>query len=287
MKLFGGRSFRVGLVIPLAIFYVVFFLLPQLNFARLSLYEPGLYGDTQGSPTLNTLSSLLARDFFQHAVIQTVQLCMISSIVTLLLAYPLAYVIVRHRRIGSILFVTVAATMFSSAVARVLGWQVLLASNGPINDGLKWLGIISESLQLSANFAAVVIGTVHAIVPIAVIALMPTCQGVPLAQMQAARGMGASEWTVFHRIFFPQTLPGVISVGLLVFAITAGAFTTPVLLGGGRVGVLSILIYENATFQLNFPVAAGMSIVLLALVAVPVVLALALSRRSTHKTGVL
>src|SRR5665647_506616 len=107
------------------------------------------------------------------------------------------------------------------------------------------LHVVSEPLSISNNFTAVVIGTVHAILPIAVIGLMPVCQQVPESQILAARSLGASDFLIFARVYLPQTVNGCVAVGLLAFAITAGAFTTPVLLGGGKVGVLSILMYQD------------------------------------------
>ncbi|WP_324274908.1 ABC transporter permease [Blastococcus brunescens] len=131
---------------------------------------------------------------------------------------------------------------------------------------------------MSNNFTAVVIGTVHAVLPIAVIGLMPVMQRVPASHVMAARSLGASEWTTFFRIFLPQTVNGCVAVGMLAFATTAGAFTTPVLLGGGRVGVLSILMYSDATTALNYPRAAVLAVILFVIVLLTVAVSLGYAR---------
>ena len=256
--------------IPLLILYVVFFVVPQVYFLRLAFYRPGVYGEVEGPIGVDTFVDVLTSRFYLEAIWKTIELCGLCGIFAVLLAYPVAYLIVRYQRLGGALFIPVAATMFSSAVARVLGWRVLLANGGPINDLL---------LQLC------VIGTVHAILPVAVIGLMPVCQAVPQDQVLAARSLGASEFTTFFRVYLPQTVLGCVAIGLLSFATTAGAFTTPVLLGGGRVGVLSILMYSDATSALNYPRAAVLAVIMFVMVLLAVGVALAYTRRSLRRRG--
>jgi ABC-type spermidine/putrescine transport system permease subunit I len=271
--------------LPLLVLYVVFFVVPQAYFLRMAFYRPGTYGDVTGPIGLGTFGDVLTSRFYLEAIWKTVELCGVCGILAVVLAYPVAYLIVRYERIGGALFILVAATMFSSAVARVLGWRVLLADGGPINEALLSIGVIGEPLSISNNFTAVVIGTVHAILPVAVIGLMPVCQAVPQDQVLAARSLGASELTTFVRVYFPQTFLGCVAIGLLSFATTAGAFTTPVLLGGGRVGVLSILMYSDATSALNYPRAAVLAVVMFVMVLVAVGISLGYTSRSLRRRG--
>jgi putative spermidine/putrescine transport system permease protein len=271
--------------LPVFLLYVVFFVVPQAYFLRLGFYHTAPFGEVKRPLGFSTFQEVLSSPFYLKAIWRTVELCGLCGIFSVLLAYPVAYMIVRYRRWGGVLFVLVAASMFSSAVARVLGWKVLLANGGPINDSLRALGLIHGSLPISNNFTAVVIGTVHAILPVAIIGLMPVCQAVPQDQLLAARSLGASEFTTFRRVFLPQTVNGCVAIALLSFATTAGAFTTPVLLGGGRVGVLSILMYTDATRALNYPRAAVLALVMFVLVLVTVGLSLAYTKRNIRRTG--
>ena len=278
-----GVRFGNAKILPLLALYIAFFLIPQVYFLRMAFYQPGLYGQVNGPIGLTTITDVLTSNFYLGAIWRTVQLCGLSAGISLLLAYPVAYLVVRFRRLGGILFILVAATMFSSAVARVLGWRVLLADNGPVKDFLSVLGVADSAFDLSNNFTAVVIGTVHAILPIVIIGLMPVCQQVPQDHVLAARSLGGSEWTTFFRIYFPQTINGCVAVGLLAFATTAGACTTPVLLGGGRVGVLSILMYSDATSALNYPRAAVLAGILFVLVLLTVAISLGYTRLSLRR----
>jgi ABC-type spermidine/putrescine transport system permease subunit I len=264
-------------VLPLGVVFAVFFLVPQISFLRSALYKTDTFGQLSPHMTTETLTGSF-NGFYLGALWRTVELCLITSFLTLVLAYPMAYTIVRSRRWGGVVFVAVVAAMFSSAVARVLGWQVLLAVNGPVNDLLQALGR-DHPLQLSNNFTGVVIGSVHAVLPVAVLGLMPVCEMVRREQSEAATSLGASEWRSFSRVFLPQTWPGVVSVGLLLFAVTAGAFTTPAMLGGGRVAVLSVLIYTLASQSLDYSTAAVLALLLLVIVALAVVAGLAVGRR--------
>ena len=272
--------------LPLLLFYGAFFLAPQLYFLRLSLYATDNVGQQVGQPGLDTIGKVLSSDFYRGAIVQTIQLCVLTMVFTLLLSYPIAYACVRSRTWGRFIFICVVAAMFSSAVARVLGWRVLLSIGGPVNEALQFLGLIDQPVQLSGNFLGVVIGTVHALLPLAAIGLMPVCEAVPREHLEAATGLGASSWRTFRRVFLPQTWTGLVSIGLLVFAVTAGAFTTPALLGGGRVAILSILIYTAASQSLDYSTAAVLSLVLFVLVGAAVLLGLLLGRsRSGPKVG--
>ncbi len=280
-------SWRIGgvKVAPLVLLYVAFFVIPQIYFFRLAFFRPALYGEVTGPVGLGTFADVLGSEFYLSAIWQTILLCSLVTIFVLPLAYPIAYLIVRFRRLGGFLFMATAATMFSSTVAMILGWRVLLARNGPINDVLIGSGLIDEPLGINNNFTAVVIGTVHAVLPIVIIGLMPVIQQVPPTHVMAARSLGASEWTIFSRIFLPQTINGCVAVGMLAFATTAGAFTTPVLLGGGRVGVLSILMYSDATTALNYPRAAVLAIILFLIVLLTVAISLSYSRLRIGRRG--
>jgi ABC-type spermidine/putrescine transport system permease subunit I len=271
--------------VPLGLFYLVFFLIPEIYFLRLAFYRSDDLGQLRGGITMGTVTGVLTSSYYLGAIWRTVELCLLTTAFTLLFAYPIAYVIVGSRRRGRVLFIFVVAAMYSNAVARVLGWKVLLAATGPVNRLLVDTGLADQPVQLTNNFVGVTIGTVHAMLPIAVIGLMPVCEMVPAAHLEASVGLGASRWRSFWSVFFPQTRTGVVSVGLLVFAVTAGTFTTPALLGGGRVGVLGVLIYTTARQTLDYATAAVLSLVLFVLVFVTVLLGLALNRRTRRHTA--
>jgi ABC-type spermidine/putrescine transport system permease subunit I len=124
------------------------------------------------------------------------------------------------------------------------------------------LNIISEPLPLLDNYTGVGIGVVHALLPIYVISLVPICQAVNRNLLDASAGLGATRWQTFWHVIFPLTWTGVLASMLLMFANAIGAFTTPALLGGGRVLLLPILIRERVLLVLNWPVGATLAALL-------------------------
>ncbi|WP_324274909.1 hypothetical protein [Blastococcus brunescens] len=124
--------------------YLVFFVIPQIYFFRLAFYRPGLYGEVTGPVGFDTFAGVLGSEFYRSAIGQTILLCSLVTVFALLLAYPVAYLIVRFKRLGGFLFTVTAATMFSSTVAMILGWRVLLSRDGPVNTLLVGSGLIDS-----------------------------------------------------------------------------------------------------------------------------------------------
>lgn len=264
---------------PLGLYFILLFMVPLIYFIHDAFYVTSTTGQIQGSFSMHTFSAV-THGYYLSTMFRTLELCVLVSVISLIVATPMAFGIVHAKRWGRVVFVVIVAAMFSSAIARVLGWEVLLAPHGLINRVLLDLRLISSPLALTNNFLGVTIGSVHAIVPLAVIALMPACQQVTPQQMEAGTSLGASPWRVFGRVALPQLGFGIASVGLLALAITAGTFTTPALLGGGRVGVVSVLIYTIATQSFDYSTASALALELMVVVAVIVFLGLFLARRA-------
>ncbi len=258
------RAWRFGIV-PLAIFYVVFFVIPQLSFLAVSAFASAGPGQIGTNVTTANYTSILHDRFFLRATVNTLELGAETAIAALIVACPIAYAIAHAPRIGKVLFILIIATMFSNAVAMAIGWQTLLAPNGGLNGLLLGLHVIPAPLQLSANFASVLIGTIHSTIPIAVLGLLPVFDALPRRQLEVSVGLGASTWMTFCDIIVPQTYRGVLSMGLLVFAVTTSAFTTPALLGGGQVALLPLAIREQLLTTLDYPKAAALAAVLIAI----------------------
>lgn len=231
----------------------MFFVLPMAGFLRASLY-PSIGPAQQGTTiTAENYAAALSDEFLRTALLNTLKLSLIIAVLGTALAYPIAYTAARARLWGRLLFVIVVTVMFTSAVPRAMGWAALLSSGAvfEVNDG----------------FTAVVIGTLHAVLPLAVIGLLPVCESVPRSLLEAARGLGASNWSIFWKIIVPHTEGGLVAVALLLFAVTAGAFTTPALLGRGGVALLSVLIRQEVLQILDWGRGTTYAVILLAMVA--------------------
>jgi len=186
------------------------------------------------------------------------------AVLTVLVAYPLALFLARTTsKYRGLITMFAIAPMLVSSVARTYGWMVVLGNQGLINTVLSGLGLTDRPVQLANNFTGVVIALVQIFLPYAVLAMSSGFGRLDADLEQAAASLGANRFTRFRRITLPLTLPGVLTAGLLVFVLAISAYVTPRLIGGGRVFVLAAEIYDQATNQLNWPLGAALSVMLI------------------------
>jgi len=251
------RLVRLG-ILPLALFFMLFFVSPVLHFLWASIVA-GADGGT--GFTFQHYSDALTSESVRSSLKTTLALSLVTGGGSLGLGYLLAYQVVRRGRLVSrLIFMAAIGSLFTSTIARALGWRVILAYEGPINKTLIGLGILSEPVQLINNFAAVAIGMIHIQVPVVMLGLVPVIEAVSQDIERAAIGLGAPRWKTFIRVHLPLTWMNAVPVGLIAVMATASYFTTPVLLGGGRVEVIAIQIQQAAQILFDFGLAAALSV---------------------------
>jgi putative spermidine/putrescine transport system permease protein len=206
---------------------------------------------------LNTWSSALGDSYLWSTIRTTLRLGLIVSLLTVLIAYPLAWCIATMRRgwaTAAMLFV-VFSPILVSVVVRSYGWQLLLRTGGPFGNTFdSWL----------YHEPGVILALVHVELPFAVFPILSSIRTIPPEYTEAAADLGASAAHRFRRVLLPLTAPGLLSAMQLVFTLTISAFATPALLGGGRVTVLAQTIYQNIQL-LAWPLAAVQAVILLVL----------------------
>jgi len=276
------NPFRVYLV-PLFILQFATFLVPLVLFFRTAFFKnegPGLVD--YGHATLEYLGLIFVDPYFQQVVLDTIIFGLLVTVFTLLLGFPIAYCIARAGRFKESLLVIVIVTSFTSVIIKVLGWKILLGASGPINSILQVLGLVDEPLRLVNNLFGAVVGTVHAVLPLIVLLLVPVVERVPVQLEEAAAGLGARRLTTYWRVVLPASRIGLVSGGLVAFAYAMGSFTTPALLGGKTTLILPILIRQEAMTTVNYPMSAALSITLVVIVAIVTVIGLSVgnSRRA-------
>jgi ABC-type spermidine/putrescine transport system permease subunit I len=264
----GEDRTRYGwLAFPLLVFYAIFFLGSQGVFLRQAFYKSAGWARVDyGQPTMSNIVTVFTDDFYRAVVLDTLLFAALVVAVCLLLGYPLSYAIARSGRIGAVLLVIVVASSFSGTVTRILGWQVILGDTGPVNWLLVATRFASGPIRLVNNMTGALIGTAQVMLPFMVLTLVPVIERIHPNIEEAASGLGASWWRTWWTVTLPLSLGGVVGGSLLVFAVTAGSFTTPALLGGGKTHVLPIVINDQMRVALNYPRAAAMSLVLLFIV---------------------
>ncbi len=256
-----------ALLLPVLLVNVGTFLYPVLSLASLS-FRPALPGGGIGPGfTWGTWAGVLADGFYAELVWHSVLVSLGITVLTLLASYPVALFVHRaDARWRNLLVVVCIAPLLISAVVRTYGWLVILGDRGFLPSVLRSVGISPGRLVF--NETGVVIGLTEILMPYMILALLAGFGRLDPTLEDAAASLGAPPWTRFRRVVLPLTLPGILLGCLLAFVLAVSSFITPKLLGGGRVNLLATEIYDQAIVTLNWPVAAALSVVVLAVFGV-------------------
>jgi len=267
-RLVGQRNLYWLLILPALFMMVVFFVYPLARVLWVSVTEP--------APGLANYGLLFTSPAVQRIIVTTIRICTITSVLTLVLGYVVAYAMVHvteaHRQ--WMLF-CVLLTFWLSVLVRAFAWVMILRSEGPVNGALLGLGLVERPVQLVRNEIGVVIGMVHYMLPYAVLPLYANMQGIDRRLVAAARGLGASPFVAFWRVFLPLNRPGIVGAGLLVFVFSLGFYITPAILGGGR----TTMIAEYIGIQILATVRWGLATMLASSLLVTVFLMIFLMSR--------
>lgn len=259
-----SRATTLLLLLPLLALIVVAFLLPILRFLAMSVLDP--------APTLAHYQDLFGRPFYLTIFLRTFQTALIVALGTLLLGYPVAYLMASLRGVWvGVVAAIVILPLWISVLVRTYVWTVFLGRNGVINQAAAALGLVDQPMRLLNTDLAVWIGMTHILLPMMILPIYSALRGIPPDLRLAAEGMGASRWRVFRHITLPLSLPGVAAGTVLVFIISLGYFITPMLLGGPQSMMIATLITQQATRFLDWPLAAALSTVLMAATLIIVV----------------
>src|SRR5215469_433154 len=254
---------RAWPIYPLLLFIVALFVIPVAQILFLSAF------DATGQVSVENYGQLAKTPVYLQTLIITFKIAGWTTLFAILAGYPVAYFLANSsRRLRDSLTLLVLMPFWTSFLVRTFAWMILLGRNGAINRLLTSLGIIDAPLSLIFNFTGVMIGMVHAMVPLAILAMLSVMQNIDTTLVRAARTLGARGGQSFWRIYFRLSLPGVAAAGLLVFITALGFFITPALLGGRRETMLAQVIISVIQEVLNWRFAGALSVVLLAASAV-------------------
>src|SRR5919198_1022353 len=259
-------------IAPAALLFVLFFILPFGVMAVLSFLSGNPVSNPNVTFTWRHYNRLIASDLYFDALVATMRIGAITTLIALLIGYPLAHWMARiHSRVGhALLLMAVIAPLLTGIVVRTFAWMTVLGDRGVINTTLQALGLIEKPLPLMYNEFGVIVGLVHIYVPFMVLTLVGVIGRIDRSLEEAARGLGASRTRTFVEVTLPLSLPGIVAGSLLVFALAISAYVTPVLLGGNSVLTVPMLIYQqvSASFNLGFAGALGAVLLAVALILV-------------------
>lgn len=207
------------------------------------------------------------------AYLSSLKIAIISTFLTLLIGYPLAYGMARapdHWR--PTLLMLVILPFWTSFLIRVYAWMGILSSEGLLNQALIWLGIISEPLTILNTNSAVYIGIVYTYLPFMVLPIYATLERMDESLIEAAEDLGCTALGAFWLVTAPLSRPGVIAGCFLVFIPALGEFVIPSLLGGSDSLMIGKVLWEEFFNNRDWPVASAVAVVLLMILVIPIVL---------------
>lgn len=257
------------LLIPSIVVSFVLLASSQLTFLRGSLSTDlglGLLSSTIGWGNYETL---FTDEFYLRSLWLTIKVSVIATLCTLLMSFPVAYVIARMRsRWAMVMLAGVVVSSFVTIVIKVYGLIVIFAADGGLNTLMMALGFLDKPYTIIGNVPGVVVGLMQFTMGFGVLLLYGVVRTIPTSLEEAATIHGANRARVFWRVVLPLSLPGIIVGSLMMFNMCMGAFTSASLLGGGRVFTLPVLIQRSVIVETKYGMGATFAAVLLVSVIV-------------------
>jgi len=278
-----GRLFVIGTpYLWLGLFFLVPFLLVlKISFSEAELAQPPYGplwetsddGQVEVTATTDNFAFLVDDPFYKDAYFKAVKTAFFSTLIALLIGYPMAYGIARAQgRARNVLLMMVVLPFWTSFLIRVYAWKVLLQGNGVVNSALLYLGVIDEPLQILYTDFAIYLGIVYSYLPFMVLPLYAALERLDLTLNEAAADLGAPPWKVFARITLPLSVPGIIAGCGLVFIPAVGEFVIPELLGGPNAPMIGRVLWNEFFSNRDWPVASAVAVAMLVFLVVPIML---------------
>lgn len=189
----------------------------------------------------------------------------------ILLGYPIAYLLASlPLRTSNVLLILVLLPFWTSLLVRTSAWKVMLQQQGVINDLLVWMGLVADNdrLVMINNQFGTIVAMTHILLPFMILPLYSVMKTIPPSYVRAAKSLGATNWTAFWRVYFPQSVPGIGAGSILVFILAIGYYITPELVGGTTGTFISNRIAYHISSSLNWGLAAALGTILLAAVLI-------------------
>jgi putrescine transport system permease protein len=279
----GGKRWEGLAVLVPYLWLLLFFLAPFAIILKISFADPVIAsppfsrlieraadGAAHLHATLDNYRYLFQDRLYVLTYLSSVKLAAISTLLCLLVGYPMAYAIARARStVRTLLLLFVILPFWISFLLRVYAWVGILSTHGLLNRLLLHFGWIDAPLQIMYTNTAVYIGIVYSYLPFMILPLYANLERMDLDLRAAAADLGARPWQVFVDITLPLSMPGIIAGSLLVFIPAMGEYVIPALLGGDSTLMIGRVVFDEFFANRDWPVAAAVTVVLLLILVVP------------------
>jgi len=288
-KLIASITSRLVIAVPylwLLIFFLVpFFIVFKISLSEVTMaippYQP-VIDLTQGLSLVWERVKQLSFDnylwlmddpLYYMAYLSSVRIAAISTFLTLLVAYPMAYGMARApQSLRPTLLMLVILPFWTSFLIRVYAWIGILKPEGLLNQFLMWLNVIDTPLNILNTDTAVFIGIVYSYLPFMILPIYSSLEKMDYSLIEAAQDLGCTPFSAFWKVTFPLSLAGVVAGCFLVFIPAVGEFVIPDLLGGSQTLMIGKTIWSEFFSNRDWPVSSAVAVVLLLLLIVPIVI---------------
>jgi putrescine transport system permease protein len=278
---------KIFIILPPFLWLILLFLIPFLIIIIISFSEYAdaippynLFFDYDANthkykflPDLTNFKFLIEDPIYLASYLNSIKIAAISTIITLLIAYPIALGIVStDKSTQKLLLMLIMVPFWTSLLIRVYSWSIILKTSGLLNNVLIYIGFIDTPLQLLNTQFAVILGIVHCYLPFMVLPLYLSIEKINPALIEASLDLGCTPFKSFLYVILPLSIPGVIAGSMLVFIPAVGEFVIPELLGGAQVLTVGKVIWNEFFQNHDWPLAAAITVALTMSFVIPVMI---------------
>ncbi len=268
-----------------ALFLIPFAIVLKISLSDIALARPPYMPQLDPSAGWEGLKSFFAAldfenfvflttdDLYWKAYLSSLRIALISTVITLLVGYPIAYAMARAApEWRPTLLMLVILPFWTSFLIRVYAWMGILSNEGLLNQFLMWTGIISDPLTILNTNTAVYIGIVYTYLPFMILPIYSALERMDDSLLEAAEDLGCSRLSAFWLVTIPLSKNGIIAGCFLVFIPVIGEFVIPSLLGGSSTLMIGKVLWEEFFSNRDWPVASAVAVILLLILVIPIIL---------------
>jgi putative spermidine/putrescine transport system permease protein len=261
----GARLRGLALVLPALLLVAAFLLAPLALVGRYSLdvYHPASL--MKGVFSLENYVKLVSDPFYARVLLFTAGIAALSTLICLMLGYPVAYFISRSpsEKLRSFLIIITVLPLLMGNAVRAAAWMVIMGTKGLANALFLATGLIEEPIKILYTPTAVVIGLVSVLLPVTIITLQSILDSIPGSLEEAGRSLGFSPLHTMFSVVMPLSLPGMLAAGAICFCLAMNAYASPVLIGGPSVHMMGPLVFQQISKVSNWPFGSALACVLM------------------------
>ena len=277
------RRMMFWLVPPLG-WFIIFMLIP---YGMLFYYSLGSVDYITFKPgfSLDNFIKVFTTEPYLGVMLKSAKLGLMTAVFSSILAYPVAFCLAFYAKPGrakNFLYLMVIVPWWASYLVKAYAWKTILGSNGLINQGLMGLGVISEPMTyLLYNEFSVALTLTYIFTPFAILSIYAQLERIPNSIIEGARDLGASGWEIFYKIVLPISVPGILAGAVITFSLAFGDFIAPALVGGPESVMIANIIINLLGRAFDWPLAAAIGLVIIALATILITVANYLEHRLT------